>query len=111
MGKAEGGGENLADLLNRTQEATRALNDKTAEVLEQAKELDRFFVGAEMEAEFSELAGRRVQATERGGRAARDPRFPSRGRSRYPLTLRGMGALYGRSPSSEADLPGDVPPH
>ena len=27
-----------------------------------AKELDRFFVGAEMEEEYAELAGRRIQA-------------------------------------------------
>jgi site-specific DNA-methyltransferase (adenine-specific) len=31
-----------------------------------AKELDRFFVGAEMEEEFAELAARRIRATERG---------------------------------------------
>ena len=32
-----------------------------------AKELGRFFVGAEMEAEFCELARRRIWAAERGG--------------------------------------------
>ncbi len=31
-----------------------------------AKELNRAFVGAELEEEFAELAARRVQATERG---------------------------------------------
>jgi site-specific DNA-methyltransferase (adenine-specific) len=31
-----------------------------------AKELGRFFVGAEMEQGFAELAGRRIEATERG---------------------------------------------
>jgi len=31
-----------------------------------AKELGRFFVGAEMEAEFAGLAARRIAATERG---------------------------------------------
>jgi site-specific DNA-methyltransferase (adenine-specific) len=33
---------------------------------EAAKELDRFFVGAEMEAEYCELAARRIGATQRG---------------------------------------------
>jgi site-specific DNA-methyltransferase (adenine-specific) len=32
-----------------------------------AKELERFFVGAELEREFCELAGRRIGATKRGG--------------------------------------------
>jgi site-specific DNA-methyltransferase (adenine-specific) len=32
-----------------------------------AKELNRFFVGAELEAEYAELAARRIGATERGG--------------------------------------------
>ena len=32
-----------------------------------AKELGRFFAGAEMEREYAELAGRRIGATERGG--------------------------------------------
>ena len=32
-----------------------------------AKELDRFFVGAELEAEYAELAVRRIEAAERGG--------------------------------------------
>ncbi len=31
-----------------------------------AKELDRFFVGAELEEEFAELAARRIRAMERG---------------------------------------------
>jgi site-specific DNA-methyltransferase (adenine-specific) len=31
-----------------------------------AKELTRFFVGAELEEEFAELAGRRIRATVRG---------------------------------------------
>jgi site-specific DNA-methyltransferase (adenine-specific) len=31
-----------------------------------AKELDRFFVGAEMEEEFAQLAGRRIKAAQRG---------------------------------------------
>ena len=31
-----------------------------------AKELGRFFVGAEMEAEYCELAARRIGATQRG---------------------------------------------
>lgn len=31
-----------------------------------AKELDRFFVGAELEAEYAELTARRIRATERG---------------------------------------------
>ena len=35
-----------------------------------AKELGRFFVGAELEEEYAELAGRRVSAAERGGWAA-----------------------------------------
>ena len=32
-----------------------------------AKELDRFFVGAELEREYAELAARRIRAVERGG--------------------------------------------
>jgi site-specific DNA-methyltransferase (adenine-specific) len=32
-----------------------------------AKELDRFFVGAEKEGEYAELAGRRIGAAVRGG--------------------------------------------
>jgi len=32
-----------------------------------AKELERFFVGAELEREYCELASRRIQAIERGG--------------------------------------------
>ena len=32
-----------------------------------AKELGRFFVGAELEREYCELAGRRIGATKRGG--------------------------------------------
>jgi site-specific DNA-methyltransferase (adenine-specific) len=32
-----------------------------------AKELDRFFVGSELEREFAELAARRVAGAERGG--------------------------------------------
>jgi site-specific DNA-methyltransferase (adenine-specific) len=43
-----------------------------------AKELDRFFVGAEMEAEFCELAARRIGAIERGG-VLREIRFLATG--------------------------------
>ncbi len=32
-----------------------------------AKELNRFFVGSELESEYAELAARRIGATERGG--------------------------------------------
>jgi site-specific DNA-methyltransferase (adenine-specific) len=32
-----------------------------------AKELGRFFVGAELEKEYAELAARRIEAAERGG--------------------------------------------
>ena len=32
-----------------------------------AKELNRFFVGAELNGEFAELAARRIAAAERGG--------------------------------------------
>jgi site-specific DNA-methyltransferase (adenine-specific) len=31
-----------------------------------AKELDRFFIGAELERDYCELAGRRIRAVERG---------------------------------------------
>jgi site-specific DNA-methyltransferase (adenine-specific) len=46
-----------------------------------AKELGRFFVGAEMERGFCELAGRRIQATERGG-VLREIRVPGSGGGR-----------------------------
>jgi hypothetical protein len=36
-----------------------------------AKELDRFFVGAETEREYAEMAGRRIGAAERGSRRGR----------------------------------------
>ena len=39
-----------------------------------AKELNRFFVGAELEEEFAELAAKRISATERGGVLRRIPR-------------------------------------
>ena len=44
-----------------------------------AKELGRFFVGAELEGEFCELAARRIGATERGVvlREIRDPGWGS----------------------------------